>query len=179
MKRSGAGCICLANLPPDYARALLLGQDRYQRAVTLANIKLSDGSALVDHVDNNPLEILGAYIAYPVSDLAWMRSVQEVLRQGEQPDLAVLDERLITLPTRGIFGEAKLGNCNASAVIDKNRFWDWQQSPIPHMAPEIAAVQTLGLVSSGEEVSTLAFPRNRTLFVSEFQSNHKRFFHLL
>ena len=40
-----------------------------------------------------------------------------------------------------MFAEAKLGHCNASEEIDNTRFWDWQQSPIPHMAPEIAPTQ--------------------------------------
>lgn len=50
-------------------------------------------------------------------------------------------ERLITLPTRGVFAEGKLGHCNISEEIDNTRFWDWQTSPIPIQAPDISAVQ--------------------------------------
>jgi GH25 family lysozyme M1 (1,4-beta-N-acetylmuramidase) len=52
----------------------------------------------------------------------------------------VRDERLITLPTRGVYADARLGDCNVSELIDNTRFWDWQTSPIPFRAPQIAGV---------------------------------------
>ncbi|MEU9110980.1 hypothetical protein AB0D04_04030 [Streptomyces sp. NPDC048483] len=51
-------------------------------------------------------------------------------------------EQLISLPTRGVFAEAKLGHCNSAEVIDNTRFWDWQKSPDPDSAPQIAPVST-------------------------------------
>ena len=38
----------------------------------------------------------------------------------------------MSLPTRGVFGEAKLGHCNASEELDDTKFWNWQTSPIPN-----------------------------------------------
>jgi len=35
----------------------------------------------------------------------------------------------ITLPARGVLGEAVLGSCNSSEKIDLTRFWNWQDSP--------------------------------------------------
>ncbi len=39
--------------------------------------------------------------------------------------------RSISLPTRGLLGEAVLGRCNSCEMIDHRRFWNWQDSPTP------------------------------------------------
>lgn len=46
--------------------------------------------------------------------------------------------RDVYLPTSGVFAEALLGRANASEKLDVTRFFDWQDSPIPHLAPAIA-----------------------------------------
>jgi len=56
----------------------------------------------------------------------------------------------IALPTRGVLGEAVLGNCPSAEKIDITRFWNWQDSPgdtapqisptsLPTSSPSIAA----------------------------------------
>ena len=40
---------------------------------------------------------------------------------------------IISLPTRGMIGEAVLGETNVSEEIDLTRFWNWQDSPIDKM----------------------------------------------
>jgi hypothetical protein len=47
---------------------------------------------------------------------------------------------LIALPTRGVLGEAVLGNCPSAEKIDITRFWNWADAPADS-APEIAASQ--------------------------------------
>lgn len=39
----------------------------------------------------------------------------------------------VSLPTRGMIGEAVLGETNVSEEIDLTRFWNWQDSPIDKM----------------------------------------------
>ena len=56
-------------------------------------------------------------------------------------DLSKTEEAFIPLPTEGVFTEAVLGRYNASEKLDITRFWDWQESPIPHQAPDIAPIQ--------------------------------------
>lgn len=48
--------------------------------------------------------------------------------------------RTISLPTRGLLGEAVLGRCNACETIDHRRFWNWQDSPTP---PPVGDTPTL------------------------------------
>jgi len=109
------------------------------RASELAGLGVGGGASLLEKVDNRPLEVLGDFVAYPCVDPDWSEKIKAKI-PPDLPDIPTI-ERLITLPTRGVFAEAKLGHCNASEEIDNTRFWDWQQSPIPHMAPEIAPVQ--------------------------------------
>lgn len=49
----------------------------------------------------------------------------------------------MALPTRGVLGEAVLGNCPSAEKIDLTRFWNWKDSPI-EQAPDISAVTTPG-----------------------------------
>lgn len=46
---------------------------------------------------------------------------------------------IVALPTRGVLGEAVLGNCPSAEKIDLTRFWNWQDSP-SDSAPAIAPV---------------------------------------
>jgi hypothetical protein len=48
---------------------------------------------------------------------------------------------IIPLPSGGVFAEAVLGRFNAAEKTDLTRFWNWQDSPIPLTAPEIAPLQ--------------------------------------
>ena len=140
-----------------YTRTLALHENAAERARRLDEIKLSDGTSLLDHLENRPLEVLGDFVAYPCTDLAWSKKIREAV-EPEATEDAPLNERLITLPTRGVFAEAKLGHCNASEEIDNTRFWDWQTSPIPHFAPEIAPTVPVTPQPQEQNVSPTPFP---------------------
>jgi hypothetical protein len=68
------------------------------------------------------------------------RDIQEALltfhRQAYLPA-----QSSITLPARGVLGEAVLGSCTSSEKIDLTRFWNWQDSP-PDEATDLAAITT-------------------------------------
>jgi hypothetical protein len=49
-------------------------------------------------------------------------------------------ETVIPMATGGIFAEAVLGRANAAEKLDLTRFWDWLDSPIPVLPPDINAV---------------------------------------
>lgn len=144
---------------PYYRRVVLLGQHATMRARTLEAITLTDGSSALDHVENRPLEMIGDWVAYPCRDREWTELIQEQLERtdagAEDRDA---DERLVTLPTRGIFADAKLGNCNVSEEIDNTRFWDWQQSPIPHFATQIMPIQAATPQSEKQDLGSTPLP---------------------
>ena len=56
-------------------------------------------------------------------------------------DYSTTAEDLVPLPSGGVFAEAVLGRSNSAEKLDITRFWNWQDSPIPLPAPDIAAVQ--------------------------------------
>lgn len=37
----------------------------------------------------------------------------------------------VTLPTKGVYAEAVIGQCNSCEEKDESRFWRWEESPIP------------------------------------------------
>ena len=47
----------------------------------------------------------------------------------------------VSLPTRGVFAEAILGNCNSCEEIDDSKFWRWEESPIDE-PPAIGPIST-------------------------------------
>jgi hypothetical protein len=126
-----------------YNRAVWLNENPNTRVSRFDAINWDGASTLLDHIDNRAVENIGPWVAFPSADMELDKLIQTLVSVDQQHSAQLdpkVDERLVTLPTRGIFAEAKLGHCNASEEIDNTRFWDWQQSPIPHMAPEIAPV---------------------------------------
>jgi hypothetical protein len=47
----------------------------------------------------------------------------------------------VSLPTRGVFAEAVLGNCNSCEEIDDSKFWRWEESPMDE-PPAIGPIST-------------------------------------
>lgn len=94
-----------------------------------------DSLGMLNMVSPTPLETLGNKIAFAL------------LKQddtGNKVWPAIPDEeRLITLPTRGVFAEGRLGHCNIAEEIDDTRFWKWEEHPNPMVATDI---QSPGLV---------------------------------
>lgn len=88
----------------------------------------------IDAIAPVPLEILGTKVAFKLLN-------QDDAREPPVKIDAV--ERLVSLPTRGVFADAKLGHCNVAEEIDETRFWRWDEHPLPFVASEIAAVQPI------------------------------------
>jgi hypothetical protein len=122
-----------------YQRVIALNQNVVDQARQLDSMKISGNASLLDQVENRALEVFGDYVVFRCTSDQWCDLVRNRMERALQ-DLPP-DERLVTLPTRGVFADAKLGHCNVSEEIDNTRFWDWQSSPIPPLAPEIAPVQ--------------------------------------
>lgn len=144
-----------------YNRIILLGTDPTSIAIEMEVAPWGGGGQVMgDYVDPMPLEVFGSYVAYPlarqkseVNDVAAALSGNDpVRRQWAADKLATMSEddrqtvleltsskseRLITLPTRGVFAEGKLGHCNISEEIDNTRFWKWDEHPISIQAPDI------------------------------------------
>jgi hypothetical protein len=128
-----------------YNRAIWLAEDPDARAIRFDQLRYRDGT-LLDYIDNRPIGILGNFVAFPE-------------RGEESPDgERVMDERLVSLPTAGLFAEAQLSHCNACEERDVTRFWDWSESPCPERAPEITGVTPSSRARPLEGIEPSAFP---------------------
>ncbi|MEO1064859.1 MAG: hypothetical protein AAFZ07_25870 [Actinomycetota bacterium] len=69
-------------------------------------------------------------------------------------------ETRVALPSDGVFAEAVLGWSNSAERLDLSRFWNWQDSPIPIVASDIADLQqtTAPNNTTAPETGALAAP---------------------
>jgi hypothetical protein len=133
-----------ASMSPD-ERAILL--EHYTIGVPYNGI--SDESQMVpllNCVENRVLGFFGNSMMLPflipqaVSEQMGVDPVQ--LQNGllaYQKESFQAPQSTITLPTRGVLGEAVLGHCPSAEKIDLTRFWNWADSPAD-TAPAVAPV---------------------------------------
>lgn len=97
-----------------------------------------EGKRLIEYMDPAPISAVANYLVF-----RWTDEVDDdwVEWKKENADLKRVDVDLVALPTGGVFAEAVLGRFNSAEKLDITRFWNWQDSPIPIQAPEIAAIQ--------------------------------------
>ena len=114
---------------------------------------------LSEFIEPEPLAITGNTLVFRMKKVTDADVLNNSLVKGKlkplvgQPvsvqDFVTASKKEITshdvhLPTTGVFAEAILGRANASEKIDITRFFNWQDSPIPHLAPRIADLQAGG-----------------------------------
>lgn len=90
--------------------------------------------------------------------LAAMSDADRAFVLGRLPLASAKSERLISMPTRGVFAEGKLGHCNVSERIDDTRFWKWEEHPLPILAPEIAPTTPISPSPQPVNIAPTPFP---------------------
>lgn len=133
-----------------YERLLNLSRTRDDVAAAFEGINWDAGSKLIDHIDPTPLETLGTTVAYARSDMD-----EEPIGPDPKRRMA---ERLVTLPTHGVFAEGKLGHCSIAEEIDNTRFWKWEEHPLPIHAPDINPVTPVTPTPQPLQVTPTPFP---------------------
>lgn len=140
-----------------YSKAVWLSMTDEERAILLERFTigvpeggLADASsevALLSAVGNRVLGFYGNAMIMPFHipvELAeemgvTTADIQDALIRFHREDFRPR-RRTLSLPTRGVLGEAVLGRCNACEIIDHRRFWNWQDSPTP---PPVGDAPTL------------------------------------
>jgi len=97
-----------------------------------------EGQPLLEVIDLSPVAIFGNMIGFPYRPASEEPDDRWLDWKARHIDDFVPTEDLIPMPSEGLFAEAVLGRFNASEKLDITRFWDWQESPIPHQAPDIS-----------------------------------------
>ena len=69
---------------------------------------------------------IARFLMHPYRVLGRFEAAEKLTRSEE-----------VFLPGQGLFAEAVLGRANSAEYINLRRYWNWQDSPIPHQAPAI------------------------------------------
>ena len=128
-----------------YSQAILRALDTTQTALLLSGFGVQLNGATVpvaQVVEPRPIRVVGNYLAFKMnsdagSDAGWAKWLKD---RGIR--IGATKEDLVPLASGGTFAEAVLGRSNGSEKLDITRFWNWQDSPIPLQATEIAAINT-------------------------------------
>jgi hypothetical protein len=92
------------------------------------------GRSVASVVDNSLIGIVGNSLVMPVAlgnhlDPQFRLADGVTLLEQYDPQSPAPPSR-ISLPTRGVFAEAVMGDCNACEEVDDTRFWRWDEVPI-------------------------------------------------
>ncbi len=125
-----------------YHRGIWLAMDANRRFLLLDGFIAPNagGRSVASVVENRLVGIVGNSLVLPVAPGIKL-DPSYVLERG-----ATLKDRYaggsatpfrISIPTRGVFAEAVLGDCSACEPKDDSRFWRWEESPVPDSPPPI------------------------------------------
>lgn len=135
---------------PHYRRLIWARKNSAEYGALFDHLPFGDRT-LLDVAQPKVLGVLGDYMVFPFVDPNGS-SFAETLRRRTPTDSV---DSFVSLPTRGVLAEGKLGDCNLSEEIDPTRFWDWKESPCPDDAPEITGIQP---GSRARDIDTTANP---------------------
>lgn len=96
------------------------------------------GKPLINQVDQEPVAISGNSLVFLLHEAHKASS-----KASQRYKVGAVSKRsLVPVGTGGVFAEAVRGRANSAEKLDITRFWNWQESPIPIIAPEIAPIQS-------------------------------------
>jgi hypothetical protein len=124
----------------------------------------SGNRSIASVVENRLIGIVGNSLVLPVANGVHL----DPRIQRDEPakaaatlkalyDIEPVAPARVSLPTRGVFAEAVMGNCNACETIDDSRFWRWEESPIDE-PPAIEPASTATRRSEPADVTSTTLP---------------------
>lgn len=124
----------------------------------------SEGRSVASVVDNTLIGIVGNSLVMPVSrgyhlDPTFNQDVERPidLLEHYQPNTPIEPVR-VAIPTRGVYAEAVMGACNSCEAKEEERFWRWEESPIPDNPPAILPVSTESRQTPAPNLTAKDFP---------------------
>lgn len=129
-----------------YHSAIWMKMTPQRRYMLLDGIILNgkgQGRSVASLVENELLTIVGNSMVFPVApglnlnpDFGSKESLDEFYH------VAVSEPLSISIPTKGVYAESVMGNCNSCEEKDESKFWRWEESPIPDSPTTINSVNT-------------------------------------
>jgi hypothetical protein len=124
----------------------------------------SEGRSVASVVDNTLIGIVGNSLVMPVSrgfhlDPMFDQDVERPidLLEHYQPNTPIEPVR-VAIPTRGVYAEAVMGACNSCETKEEERFWRWEESPIPDNPTAILPVSTESRQTPAPDLTAKDFP---------------------
>jgi hypothetical protein len=134
-----------------YTQAILRSLDAATVGAILARFTYR-GLPLGMLVDAQPVAVTANFLVFKMNvadgsqpdDPRWVeeQAAWETWLKRHGLDRPAPTTEIIPLPSGGMFAESVLGRYNSAERTDLTRFWNWQDSPIPIVAPDIAPVQS-------------------------------------
>jgi hypothetical protein len=131
-----------------YSQAIYRSLDAASLALLLSPYSYR-GKPLMQQIDPSPVTFTANYLVFKMHEEPFEQAIdgQPVTSdwgrwlKDHGISMSKLKTELVPLPSGGVFAEAVLGRYNGAEKLDMTRFWNWQDSPIPIVAPEIAPVE--------------------------------------
>jgi hypothetical protein len=133
-----------------YHKSIWLNMTAQRRFMLLDGIILNEdekekggGRSVASLVENDLISIVGNSLVFPVApglnlnpDFGTKESLTEFYMTAAAEPISV------SVPTKGVFAEAVMGKCNSCEKIEEDRFWRWEESPIPDSPTAISPINT-------------------------------------
>lgn len=144
-----------------YHRAIWFGMDAARRYMLLDGVEApgASGRSVASVVENRIVAVVGNSLVMPVAPgfrLDPTARNHTALLPLYAPTTPLPAVRL-SVPTRGVFAEAVMGQCNSCEKIDDTRFWRWEESPIPGEPTAIQPVSADSRQSATPDLSAKDF----------------------
>jgi len=122
------------------------------------------GRSVASVVENELIGIVGNCLVLPVArgfhlDPTFRQDVEEPvdLLEHYQPSTPIEPTR-VAIPTRGVYAESVMGACNSCERKEEERFWRWEESPIPDSPAVIQPVSTDSRRAEPPDLTAKDFP---------------------
>lgn len=129
-----------------YHKAIWMDMTPERRFMLLDGIILNgkgEGRSVASLVENELIAVVGNSLVFPVApglnlnpDFGLNESLTDFYAVTSPEPISV------SVPTKGVFAEAVMGNCNSCEEKDESRFWRWEEAPIPDSPTAINPINT-------------------------------------
>lgn len=124
----------------------------------------SSNKSVASVVENELIGIVGNSLILPVSrgyhlDPTFKQDVENPIDLLEHyaPNTPIEPTRM-AIPTRGVYAEAVMGACNSCEFKEEERFWRWEESPIPDSPAAISPISTESRRAEVPDLTAKDFP---------------------
>jgi hypothetical protein len=144
---------------------------RVQRLVFQKVVEVKGKRLALDRLmDPKPIGVFGNFVAFRLPQLSNAESIEFAKGYVTEPGRANSVTASIVLPSGGLFGEAVLGQAISAEKIDLTRFWNWQDSPIPILPPELSPM-SMGSRARGVDFSPVAMEASIVELIKQVEPN--------